>query len=219
MKSVWKPVSSIGSAATWRAWASLGWAALAVAAVLGTGVLAAGCGGSSGQDVASLGTTTTTSTNAAPAAVPSGSRSNPADTAFAFVGCMRTHGEPNMPEPDISKNGGHTKVKINASSGIDPNSPLLTSAYKACKHLLPSNGGPSKGNTMTPADRADYLKATACMRSHDVPDFPDPTFQNGGVSFNSRTPIDTNAPRYRSALTTCQKLIPAGLPYGSSSGP
>ncbi len=131
---------------------------------------------------------------------------------------MRTHGEPNIPEPKISKNGAQISVKINASSGIDPSSPLFTAAYKACKHLLPNNGAPSKGNAITPADQADYLRAAACMRSHGVPDFPDPSFQNGDVSFNSRTPIDTNTSQYESALTTCRKLIPAGLPYSSSSG-
>src|SRR5262249_41548282 len=171
-------------------------------ALLATAMLAAGCGGrSSGQGVASLGTATAT----ARPAVQRVSDSSPANTALAFVSCMRTHGEPNMPEPSVGKTGGHVSVSIDAGSGVDPNSQLFTAAFKACKHLLPNNGAASKGDTITAADQKVYLEAAGCMRAHGIPGFPDPTFRNGDVSFNSRTPIDTNAPRYTSALTTCRK--------------
>ena len=96
---------------------------------------------------------------------------------------------------------------------IDPNSPHFTAAYNACRHLLPNNGVPR--NAITPADQADYLKAAACMRSHGFPNFPDPVFENGSVAFKIRTPIDTSSSLYKSALATCQKLVPAGLPYSS----
>src|SRR5262249_47413490 len=45
------------------------------------------------------------------------------------------------------------------------------------------NGGQTQSQTITPADQADYLQAAACMRSHGVPDFPDPTFENNTVTF------------------------------------
>jgi hypothetical protein len=115
-----------------------------------------------------------------------------------------------MPDPVI---GGRT-VSLNIPSSIST-SPQFPAAYAACKHLLPDNGVP-KGNAITPADQADYLKAAACMRSHGVLNFPDPVFENGSVAFRARTPIDTNSSEYKSALATCQKLIPAGLPYSSS---
>ena len=96
---------------------------------------------------------------------------------------MRTHGEPNMPEPDF--NGGHVSINIGpAGSGVDPNSPQFAAANKACEHLVPTKGGASGGNTITPADQADYLKAVACMRSHGIPNFPDPSFENNSVEFN-----------------------------------
>ena len=138
--------------------------------------------------------------------------------ALAFAQCMRSHGEPNFPDP--TRKGDSVQETITPGSGVDPNSPLFTAARNACKHLLPNNGlaAPSPGQTLSPAEQADYLRAAACMRSHGVPDFPDPTFQGDSVTFNSKTPIDTNAPDYKSALTTCRKLIPAGLPYSSSSG-
>ncbi len=212
-------VGSIGAAAARRGRAHIGRAGLAVLTLIGAAVLAAGCGGgSSGQGVASLGAETTTTTTAS-SAVQSGSTSSPSNTAIAFVGCMRTHGEPNIPEPKISKNGAQISVKINASSGIDPSSPQFTGAYKACKRLLPNKGVPSKANTITPADQADYVNAAACMRSHGVPDFPDPSFTRMATSRSKQPHPDRHQHlRVASALTTCRKLIPAGLPYSSSSG-
>jgi hypothetical protein len=189
-----------------------------VAVLLGTGVLAAGCGGRpSGQAVASLETTTTT-TRPSPPLGGSDAGASPAATAGAFSECMRTHGLPGFPTPDI--HGRSVRIVITPGSGVDPNSPQFAAATNACKHLLPGHGVPSNGPTITPADQADYIKAAACVRSHGVPDFPDPTFRNNSVSFNSSSPIDTNSSLYKTAVTTCQKLIPAGLPYSSgSTGP
>jgi hypothetical protein len=192
--------------------ARLGRVGLLVAAIIGIGLLAAACGGgSSGSGIASLGTTTTTTVSTA--AGPKNSTEAQGD-ALRYIDCMRTHGEPNMPEPSFS--GKHINININASSGVNPNSSQFTAASNACKHLLPKGGVP-KGITITSADQADYLKGAACMRSHGVPNFPDPTFQNNGVEFNTQSSINANSPQYKSALATCEKLIPAGLPYSSSS--
>jgi hypothetical protein len=208
-------VSTRRAAGPRRARARFCRAGLVVVALIGIGVLAAACGGgSSGPRVASVGKTTTTT---GPSAAQNGSAASRENSALAYVNCMRTHGEPNMPEPNFS--GGHINININASSGVDPSSPQFTAASNVCKRLLPT-GGPSasNGNTITPADQADYLKAAACMRSHGISNFPDPAFQNNSVEFNNSTPIDTNSSQYKSALATCQKLIPAGLPYSSTSG-
>jgi hypothetical protein len=72
---------------------------------------------------------------------------------------------------------------------------------------------------ITPADQADYLKAAECMRSHGVPDFPDPTFGNNSVTFNAPPSIDPNSSQARSAVAICAKLIPPGLPYSNRSAP
>jgi hypothetical protein len=208
-----EPVAFTGRAAVpRRAGARVFRAGLLVVGLLGIGVLAAACGGgSSGSGVAKLGATTTTTV---PSAGGPKTATKASDEALRFIGCLRTHGEPNMPDPDIS--GNHVSINIGASSGVNPNSPQFAAAYNACKHLLP-NGGAAKGSRITSADQADYLKAAACMRSHGIPNFPDPTFADNSVEFNARTPIDANSPQYKSALETCQKLIPAGLPYSSGS--
>lgn len=187
----------------------------AVALLVGSAALAAGCGGtSSGPAVAGSGATTTAAGSAGAAAV---TRAGLFRQAQAFAECMRTHGEPSFPAP--VRKGGSVQENIAAGSGVDPSSPQFTTARNACKHLLPNRGvpGPSPGQTIAPVERADYVEAADCMRSHGVPAFPDPTFEGASVAFSSQASIDTNTPAYESALTTCRKLIPAGLPYGSSS--
>jgi hypothetical protein len=136
---------------------------------------------------------------------------NVSSQALAWVSCMHTHGEPNMPEPDV--NGRSVSINIHPGSGVDPHSAQFTAAFKACRHLLRGKGSPSGGNTITPADQAAYLRAVACMRSHGFPKFPEPVFQGGNVTFNTTTPIDTKTAQYQRAVATCDKLIPAGLPY------
>ena len=125
-------------------------AGIATVALLATGLLLTACG---------EGSTTATWSSA-----PGGSTASKQSALLAYVNCMRTHGEPNM--PDLSGSGGH--ISMPANSGVDPNSPQFTKANNACQKLL-SKGGPSGGQTITPAQQADYLKAAACMRSHGVP--------------------------------------------------
>lgn len=207
-----KQVASTGKSATsGRTRARFYRAGLFAAALLGAGMLAAACGGTlSSEGVASLGKTTTTT---GPSAAEPKSPANPVNSALAYVSCMRSHGEPDMPDPSFNRH----QATLDIPASIDPNSPQYAAANKACKHLLPNNGVP-KGNTFTPAEEADYLKGAECMRSHGFPNFPDPTFHDGTVSFYTRSPIDTGSSQYKRALAICERLIPKGLPYSISSG-
>ncbi|HEV8104882.1 MAG TPA: hypothetical protein VGP69_14220, partial [Gaiellaceae bacterium] len=72
---------------------------------------------------------------------------------------------------------------------------------------------------ITPADRLDYLKGAACMRSHGFPDFPDPTFANNTVTFKIPPDIDPNSSQAKTAEAICVKLIPPGLPYSDRRAP
>lgn len=170
---------------------------------LGIGALAAACGGGPSSPGV--------------AAAQGGSSASLENDALSYVACMRTHGEPDMPEITINGSGVH--MSASPGSGFDPNTPQYTAANETCEHLLPKKGGSAGANTITPADQADYLKAAACMRAHGIPNFPDPTFENDNVEFNGAgSNIDTTSPQYTNALATCQKLIPAGLPDSSTSG-
>src|SRR5262249_25296759 len=81
------------------------------------------------------------------------------------------------------------------------------------------NGHQTLRQRITRPDQAAYLKAASCMRSHGVPDFPDPTFENNGVKFNIPSSIDPNSSQAKRAEATCVKLIPPGLPYSSGGAP
>ena len=59
------------------------------------------------------------------------------------------------------------------------------------------------------------LAFSACMRSHGVPAFPDPT-SNGGNSIQVQPgSVDPNTPAYQAAFRSCRSLLPAGKTGGS----
>jgi hypothetical protein len=173
---------------------------VSVFAIAGLALLAAGCGGGGSPGAESGDSSTTAATRAQ-------------NAALAFARCMRSHGLPNWPDP--TSNGVFDKSKLRQTGyGV---SQVRSVEDGACNHLLP-NGQPH-GPTITAADRTDYLKAAACVRSHGFPDFPDPTFQNNPVQANVPSSIDQDASRFKSVAEICTKLIPAGLPYSSSRAP
>lgn len=175
--------------------------ALSAVGVTAIAALSAACGASS-PTVASLGgTTTTVQTPASEAA--GGPKGNPT----AFAACMRSHGVANFPDPVVSGN----QVSIHLDPSIT-GSPRFDSAQAACAHYLPGLVKPGPP-TITEADREDYLKAAACMRSHGVVGFPDPIISNNNVRFVIPSSINPSSPSVEKAIVTCRKLIPAGLPY------
>ena len=150
-------------ATSWRvsgrrwAWPRLRRLGLVVATLVGVGALAAACGGGSpASGVATVGKTTTL-----PSTAPSGSSASLENSLLAYVTCMRTHGEPNM--PDLTIDGGD-HISVAAGSGFDPNTPQYIAANKACEHLLAKKGGTTAATApATPGGPpADCLKVSQC---------------------------------------------------------
>lgn len=59
---------------------------------------------------------------------------------------------------------------------------------------------------------AQYFAYSRCMRSHGVPNFPDPhvSISPGRVAVGFRvTPAETRSPRFKSADHACQGILPA----------
>ena len=186
--------------------------ALAVcAAALVLGLAAAACGGNGNSpSVAGAGSTTTTTSSANP---PSG-----AGTATGGVGggshlvmsggsaksmrqlsaCMRSHGVPSFPDP-----GANGTLSIN---GLNPDSPAFKNAMDACRKYQPHGGQPP-----SPAEQAKMqqqaLKYSACMRAHGLPNFPDPTFGNGGASLIINK-SQVNPQAFQRAQAACAKNLP-----------
>lgn len=150
----------------------------------------------------------------APAAKASPS-ANPYHQALAFSQCMRAHGVPDFPDPQ-SSNGGNA-ISINGSgASLDPNSPQFQSAQTACKKYLPTNV--TTGSGPSAKDRQAMLAFAACMRTHGVPDFPDPNFSNGGGGFvvqgggPNDVPADMkpDSPQFQTAFAACKSKMPGG---------
>ena len=79
-------------------------------------------------------------------------------------------------------------------------------AIAACGHASGPSSGAATGSGDTPA-----LKLADCMRSHGVPNFPDPSAGGGGVNV---TPGVAQSPAFKSARRACAKLVPGGKPGG-----
>ncbi len=59
---------------------------------------------------------------------------------------MRSHGEPNFPEPEFQGNG--VRMRLKAGGGLDPRSSQFQAAQKACRQYFGppgSKGGPAAG--------------------------------------------------------------------------
>ncbi len=87
-----------------------------------------------------------------------------------FATCMRTHGVPSFPDPESSAG-----IQIPVSLAQNP-SPAFKSAMHACKYLMPAGGSPPVPSA---SQRAAAVKLAECMREHGVPNYPDPTYQEG----------------------------------------
>ena len=57
------------------------------------------------------------------------------------------------------------------------------------------------------ANFARALQFSECMRSHGVPNFPDPT-SGGGIQISSGSGVDPASPQFRTAQKACQKYFP-----------
>ena len=58
--------------------------------------------------------------------------------ALKFVACMRAHGLPNTPDPQV--NSGGIEISLGGAGAQGPGSPVVKAAQQACHKLIP--GGP-----------------------------------------------------------------------------
>jgi hypothetical protein len=180
-------------------------------------VVAAGCGSkptSSGVAQLPSATTTTTSSSSNAPLTAKGKQ----DGARKFSVCMRAHGLAQFPDPQPdSGGGGGMHLSIGPGSGLDPNSPQFKAAQTACQKLLPNGGKP------TPAEvakaQADALKFSACMRSHGVPNFPDPQVSADGGMRIALPQNMKNSPALDAAQRACQSTMPGMKSRTSGPGP
>lgn len=162
-----------------------------LAVVPGIAVLAAACGGSPSS----------TSGTGASAQL----RQN-----LAFAQCMRSHGLPNFPDPNASGQGFGNQQQANQ----ERSDPHFATAYSACQHLLPS--APSSNGTKVIPSQAQLVRFAQCMRSHGVPNYPDPNPSGGLGGALARLGINPYAPQFQATLRTCNRLVPMPSQRGRS---
>jgi hypothetical protein len=189
---------------------------LAVAALV-SGILVAGCGGSSpSQTAATVGGATTTESTTATSHGATSASANPGPAQFQndedkLAQHMRASGVPNFPDPKPGR-------------GFDFHAPVSSTALKGaqakCHKLLPGGGPPAPGSGPGPSAQmlAKLLRIAECMR------FPDPRITVSSNSSGVReitdfdgailvfpSTINLQPPAYRQALAACG-APPLGLP-------
>ena len=123
---------------------------------------------------------------------------------LVFTQCMRSHGLPDFPDPNANGHGFGNQQQQQEESN-----PHLATAYGDCQHLLPSAPS-SSGNKKVVPSQTQLVRFSQCMRSHGVPDYPDP---NPGVSLRTELAqlgINPDSPPFQAALRTCDRLVPLG---------
>jgi hypothetical protein len=114
--------------------------------------LAAGCGGS-------------------PAPSQTQSSQTPAQQAFAYARCIRAHGVPAFPDPQVTTTAGSVGIRqgVPAGAGL---SPAFQAAQKACRSIMPAQGN-GGGHDQGPGKQV-LLVFAHCLRGHGISGFPDP---------------------------------------------
>jgi hypothetical protein len=131
---------------------------------------------------------------------------------------MRSHGVPKFPDPPSSGEVPKTSAQL-----LGVSSSQFQAAQRACQHQLPNTGGSLAqqaqqcvlGGDCPPALVQRMLTSgrrfAVCMRSHGVPNWPDPTIDTGayrGVPFFdlSKEGIDDHSPQISHKMAECGRL-------------
>jgi hypothetical protein len=133
---------------------------------------------------------------------------------------MRANGVPRYPDPDSAG-----RLPKGDASAFGVSYSVFQAAQRTCQHLLPSSGSfdelshqciqagdcpPALVQEMLTADR----KFAQCMRSHGVPNWPDPTIDANGapvfkVSAAGITHTQTHSPPMENTIMACLNTDPA----------
>ena len=182
-----------------------------LALTAGVVLLAAACGGSS----SSTGSGDSANAGGANAGGSVGGAGS-ATQLLPFARCMRSHGVPNFPDP--SSNG-----KFPTAQQLGVSSSQYQAAEGSCQSLLPSGTNDQYPAAEIPVLLDGMRTFSQCMRSHGVPNWPDPSVSSTGqpdfpvsnvpgLEQNYRLPSSVMA-----QAQACQHLMPSqvqALPLG-----
>jgi hypothetical protein len=157
---------------------------------------------------------------------PNAGGSAPSTSAVAYSHCIRSHGVPHFPDPPSSG-----QVPKGDAQQFGVSSSQLQTARAVCQHLYPGNGGSFQQSIQQCELTGDCPQAVVqqaltemrnyarCIRSHGVPNWPDPTTDSRGRPYFdvNRAGIShayTHSPLFESKDRICERQIggSAGVP-------
>ncbi|HTW08585.1 MAG TPA: hypothetical protein VME46_13795 [Acidimicrobiales bacterium] len=146
-------------------------------------------------------------------------KNDAARSLVEWANCMRSHGDPEQPDPTIDAQGG---INIFIPGGDDGAASLSNAVHNGTapcnQYLAAASAALRAGATdLTPPNQAALLKFSQCMRANGVPNYPDPG-AGGTTNFNG-TGIDPNSPFVQRATNVCGKKIGAPGWWTSGAGP
>ena len=123
----------------------------------------------------------------------------------SYSRCMRSHGVPDFPDPDSSG-----QISKEAILQLGVSTPRFQAAQAACQALWPYQP-PTQAQQRQ--QLTDDLKFAQCMRSHGLPNFPDPVNSEGRVEFvlsASQDGFDPHSPQVLAKAHQCESVLPPG---------
>ena len=122
--------------------------------------------------------------------------------------CMRAHGVPGFPDPTNSGGGEGISVVSSPGSetttigGIPFSGPVFEAAITTCKFF----GGGSAPPAVSESQKLRLFHFSECIRTHGVPNYPDPVFPpGGGIERPSALGLNLNSPTFQHAIKLCNR--------------
>jgi hypothetical protein len=130
----------------------------------------------------------------------------------AFSHCVRSHRVPNFPDPQP----GASNEKFPSAQQLGVGSAQLSAAENACQHLLPAGVDDQFPAAEVPFLLRGMRTFSRCMRSHGVPNWPDPSVDSEGrpvfnLSGHGFSRQQAHSAQLGAKENECQHLLPHAL--------
>jgi len=183
--------------------------------VAAAAIALAACGGGSPDSphVASLGSSSHNSSRGSTTTTPKAG--NPTELMDEWAACMRSNGDPNQTDTTIDAYGVINITMRDVSQAVA--SEAHGSSGPCSQYELAAENALRGDQQYQPPDQTQMVQYTDCMRTHGVPNYPDPG-PNGKTDFNG-TGVDPNSPFVENANKICGKQINAPAWWIAGTGP
>lgn len=126
-----------------------------------------------------------------------------------YSACMRAHSVSGFPDPSTTETPnsfGIDGYNFDLPSTMNTQSPAYQSAATLCGRQIGVGPGSGGAHSIPEAAKQAALKHAECMRTHGVPNYPDPKFSSGGVSqtIGRGSGVDPQSPAFQQAEKKCQ---------------